>query len=229
MSRTSPASVKSEIEVVQNYLLASEKQQDKLRGVAMEIDIDAKLPKLKKEGKFHALRHISKLGQISYLAQAFTGDNTIKKDVIGRYLSAETQARGESTTSIAITPENYKFKDKGVAERNGRPVRILQVSPRKKRVGLFKGELWLDPATFLPVREEGRFVKNPSVFLKRVDFVREYDIVDGLAIPKHIDSVIETRLVGKAELRINFTKFSHVENDVIFANGVAEAQAQPTP
>ena len=105
-STASPASIKSEIEIVQRYMAASEAQQKNLRGVSMEVDIDARLPRLKKEGRFHALRHISKVGQISYLAQVFTGDNTIKKDVIARYLTAETQAKDTSNASLAITPAN---------------------------------------------------------------------------------------------------------------------------
>jgi len=230
-NETSPVGstdIKSEIEVVQRYLAASRAQQDLLRDVAMDVDIDAKLPKLNKQGKFHALRLISKFGQISYLKQAFTGDNTIKRDVIARYLSAETQARGDSTSSISITPENYKFKDRGLMDRNGQQVHVIQLTPRKKRVGLFKGEIWLDPATHLPVREQGRFVKNPSVFLKNVDFVREYDIVDGVAIPKQIESIVETRLVGKAELRINFSNFERVDTDTILANS-GEADQETTP
>jgi hypothetical protein len=225
--RVAAADIKQEIEVVQRYIKASKGQENLLRGVSMEVDIDAKLPKLKKEGKFHALRHISKVGQISYLAQAFTGDNTIKKDVIARYLSAETQTRDESKPSIAITPANYKFKDKGIAEREGRIVHILQVTPKKKRVGLFKGEIWLDPETYLPVREQGRFVKNPSVFLKKVDFVRDFELVDGIAVPKQIQSVVETRLVGRAEMQINFSNFNRIADDTIFANRPGAPESTP--
>jgi hypothetical protein len=58
------------------------------------------------------------------------------------------------------------------------------------------------------VRESGHLVKNPSVFLKRVEFVRNYEIRDGYAAPKRVESVVETRLVGKAELTIDFTNFS---------------------
>jgi hypothetical protein len=109
---------------------------------------------------------------------------------------------------MAVTPENYKFKYKGKAAWNGRDVRVFQVTPRKKRQGLFKGEVWIDAATYLRVRESGRLVKNPSIFLKRVEFVRNYDIQDGIAVPRRVESVVETRLVGKAELTIDFTNFS---------------------
>ena len=36
---------------------------------------------------------------------------------------------------------NYKFKYKGMATNDGRTVHVFQLTPRKKRVGLFKGEL----------------------------------------------------------------------------------------
>jgi hypothetical protein len=59
-------------------------------------------------------------------------------------------------------------------------------------VGLFKGELWVDADTFLPLRESGRFVKNPSVFLKKIEFVRDYEIKDGIAFATLLTKLEET-------------------------------------
>jgi hypothetical protein len=198
------------VDVVNKYLDATRTQQDALRGAQMELDIDAKLPKLEKQGKMHVLRNISRLGQISFRMLGFSGDSTIKKEVITRYLDAETQARDNG--SIAISPANYKFKYKGMTEREGRQVHTFQVTPRKKAVGLFKGELWIDAETGMPLRESGQFVKNPSVFLKKIAFVREYEIHDGVAIPKHIESTVDTRIVGRAELSIEYLNFTRPEN-----------------
>ena len=198
--------------ILNRYLTASESQAVTMRGMQMDVDIDAKLPKLKKEGKLNALRFISHIGKISYVMRSFVGDNTIKKDVIARYLNAETQAQ-LGTTSLAITPENYKFKYKGLHRNENQGMHVYQVTPIKKRVGLFKGELWIDAATYLPLRESGRFVKNPSVFLKKVEFTRDYEIRDGVAIPRTIDSVIDTRLVGRAEIHIAYTNVTRHEAD----------------
>jgi hypothetical protein len=60
----------------------------------------------------------------------------------------------------------------------------------------------------MPVRESGQFVKMPSVFLKKVEFTREYEIHDGIAIPKHLESKADVRLVGRAELNMDFSNFS---------------------
>lgn len=190
-------------EILSRYLAATEQQKQALRGVTMEVDIDAELPKLKKQGKLHALRNISKVGKVTYHMLGFSGDSTVKKDVIARYLTAEVQAQG-SQQDMAITPANYKFKYRGLEERSGKQVYVFHLSPRHKRVGLFKGELWLDPATCMPVREAGRFVKSPSIFFKKMEFVREYAMSDGVAVPRHIESLVDTRLVGPVQLSIRF-------------------------
>jgi hypothetical protein len=76
---------------------------------------------------------------------------------------------------------------------------------------LFKGEIWIDAATSLRVRESGRLVKNPSIFVKSVEFVREYEIRDGISVLRQIRTVVDTRLVGPAELTIAFRNVSFAE------------------
>ena len=183
-----------------------------MRGVRSDVDIEARLPKLKKEGRMHALRSMSKVGQVTYRALGFDGDATIKKDVIARYLTAEVQAQGTGQ-DLSITPANYKFKFHGLEDRDGRNVYVFSVSPRKKQVGFFKGEIWLDPGTCMPLREQGRFVKNPSIFFKRMDFVRSYELRDGISRPQHIDSVVRTRIVGPVQISINFDNYTLAPDD----------------
>jgi hypothetical protein len=148
----------------------------------------------------------------------FWGDDTVKKEVMARYMQAEAEAAGDDSTDpekekekekkkkhdISITPENYNFKYKGLNEREHRQVHVFELKPKHKRVGLFKGELWLDPATCLPVRETGRLVKNPSVFIKKMEFTRDYEIRDGIAYLKRMASRTDTRIVGRAELNIEY-------------------------
>lgn len=189
-------------EILDRYFEAYPKAM--LRGVQMEVDIDARLVKLKKQGSLHALRSISNAGQVAYDSLRWGGDTTIKKDVISRFLTAEVQSRNEKQT-FTVTPDNYKFKYKGVHERDGVRVHIFQLSPRRKAEGLFKGELWLDPETALPVRETGTMVKSPSVFLKRIEFTRDFELKDGYALPSRLVSKVMTRIAGTAELDIRFS------------------------
>ena len=194
--------------IVENYCAATRDQEQSVQNATMDVEIDASLPKLKKHGRLRALRRISALGRITYEHLFFEGDGTIKNQVISRYLSAEVEAQKEQAPSLAVTPANYKFKYRGRTEREGREAYVFQVTPKNKRVGLFKGELWIDAGTYLRVEEAGYLVKNPSIFLKKVAFVRTYEIRDGISVPRQVQSVVDTRLVGKAELTIDFSNYS---------------------
>lgn len=193
--------------IIDQYVQAAQAQQDILRGGSMEVQIDASVPRLKQHGRLYALRNISKVGKVTYRVLGFQGNNTVKKEVIARYLQAEQQGQGDR--KLAVLPDNYKFKYKGErAVNGGEDVYVFHLAPHKKRVGLFKGELWLDARTYLPVYEKGRLVKNPSIFFKKVDFERNYAIRNGVPVPQTMSSVIQTRLVGKVELSISYSKFS---------------------
>jgi hypothetical protein len=148
----------------------------------------------------------------------------VKKEVMARYMTAEVEAAQGQREKIGITPENYNFKYKGKNLRAMREVHIFELKPKQKRLGLFKGELWIDAATFLPVREQGQLVKNPSVFIKKMEFSRDYEILDGVAWLAHLESRTDTRIVGRAELHINYTNF-HREQAAEH-EAVEEAHAQ---
>jgi len=194
-------------DIISKFVAATEGQQNVGDSGSVEMDISASLPKLQKQGHLRALKKISRLGHSTYRVLSFQGDNTVKQQVIARYLEAEQKAQGDRT--MAITPANYKFKYEG--ERDGTvcpAVYVFNLSPRKKRVGLFRGELWIDAQTYLPVYEKGRFVKNPSIFFKRVDFERAYTIRDGKWLPEHMTSTINAHVVGTVELDVYYSNFS---------------------
>jgi len=172
----------------------------------MDVEISGFIPKLKKYGRLNALRHITSLGRITYEALRFQGDDTVKRNLIAKYMQAEEQSHQDP--SIAVNPDNYKFKYKGRTQLDGREAHLFEVTPKKKRQGLFRGELWVDSATYLRVQESGRLVKNPSIILRKVQFVRKYDIRDGISVPRQLQSVAETWLVGKTELTVDYTNFS---------------------
>jgi len=183
----------------------------------MEVDINAAIPELNEHGQLHALRIISKVGHITYRVLGFKGDNTVKNQVIARYLQAEQQGQGDP--NLSITPANYKFKLKGEKQIYRRDAFLFQLSPRKKKVGLFKGEMFLDAHAFLPLFEKGRFVKNPSIFFKRVEFERAYSIENGIAVPQYMSSIVYTRVVGRVAVDVFYSNFAMVNNAARTAGG----------
>ncbi len=198
--------------VLNRYLQASRKNI--VRGVTMMAHFAGRLPRMQKSATLNARRHIAKDGQVEYDTTDRQGDVTIQKYLIASFINGEMENSTKDHSKVSVTPENYKFKAKGEREKDGRRVFVFEVSPRKKREGLFKGEIWLDSETGLTVREAGRFVKSPSVFLKKVDFAREYTIRDGFAIPKLITTYIQTRFWGDAELDIQYSGFTWEDQSV---------------
>jgi hypothetical protein len=195
--------------IVQQFCAATRGQDRLNQGSTMDVEISASLPKLNKKAKMSALRRVSALGRITYEKLRFDGDGTFKKQIISRYLSAEAEAQQDPSLAIALTPDNYNFKYKGKTQLDGRDAHLFDVSPKRKRQGVFRGQLWIDAATFLRVQESGYLVKSPSVFVKRVAFVRKYQIRDGVSVPKQEQSFTDTRLgVGRAEMTIDFSNFA---------------------
>ncbi|MCL4796394.1 MAG: hypothetical protein KJZ84_17660 [Bryobacteraceae bacterium] len=178
------------------------------RGVTMAARFAASLPRMGKQAALEARRTVMPDGAVQYDVLNRDGDRTVQKDVIARFMSTEIDKAGETNDDLAITPQNYRFKFKGQQMHDGREVLVYDLNPRKKRVGLFKGELWLDAATGLPLREAGRLVKSPSVFLKDVEFAREYEIRDGQAFLKAMKTTTQTRFWGPAELEVEFSDLS---------------------
>jgi hypothetical protein len=194
--------------VLQNYCAARQNQVGRVKAVSMDIDIQGAIPKLKKQGRFHALRRISPLGLISYDRRRFEGDGTVKNQLILRYLTAEAEAHQEQSPALAVTPENYKFKYKGRATLDGHTAHLFQVSPIKKRDGMFRGEVWIDADTFLPLRESGALVKKISVLVRKTAFVRNFEIRDGLSLTREEDWQFDAIGFGKAALTVAFSNFS---------------------
>jgi hypothetical protein len=198
-------------EVLERYLTASQSQQEFLKGLSMEADFEANVPNLQKTGKLHALRYISKIGQVTYKVLSQQGDKGVNKDVIARYIHAEMEAVDKR--GIGINRDNYRFKYRGQHGSGEWQLHLFELVPKEKRVGLFRGWLWVEARTGVPVREQGEFVKSPSIWLRKITFTRDYEFKGDISVPAKIDTTIETRLVGKAELSIRYTNLQKGEAD----------------
>ncbi len=175
------------------------------------IEIDASLPKLAKQGRFRAIRRLLPFGRPQYQVLEIDGDQTIKQQVIERYLSTEAHVADIPASSVAISPANYKFRYNGtVMEGSGLAYAFL-ITPRKKREGLIKGELWLDGQTGLAVRQSGWLVKRPSFFVKRINVTREISLSGGVIEARITHLSLDLRLVGRAEIVVKEHPVSTVD------------------
>ena len=149
-----------------------------------------------------AVRQTGASERSEYRVVRFDGDLTVKQQVIARYLDAQEQAEALPYSSVAVTPANYTFHYVGSIETNGTTIYVFQIAPRKKRLGLIRGQISIDSATGAAVHQAGRSVKRPSVFVRGIEVARDTNLQNGLAYTRVTRVVIDTRLVGRAELTI---------------------------
>jgi hypothetical protein len=164
------------------------------------IEIHASLPRLAKTGHLEAIRGTVGPDGAGYQIIRLTGDGAVKDQVIARYLNAQQRASQMAPSSVAVTPANYRFAYKGIVDDGEWLAYVFRMTPRKRRDGLIKGELWLDIGTGLPIRRSGYFVKNPSLWIRRIAVTQEDSLRDGRVESRLTHVSVDTRLVGRAEL-----------------------------
>jgi hypothetical protein len=165
------------------------------------VQIDASLPKLRKQGSMSGLRLVSRTGRIVYRGLRFTGDNLIKTAVIARFLANDAEPSNQAA-GAGVTRENYSFVYDKTSDYNGIAAYVFRLKPKRKRVGLFKGELWLNATTAAPLRLWGDFIKSPSIFIRSFRFVQDYQDLNQCIQPVRLLLTVQTRIAGEADISI---------------------------
>jgi hypothetical protein len=188
-------------------------QAEQLASYSATTLIRAELPDTLQSGEYEVQQHYLAPRTLAFKALRFTGDAFVKTNVIIRLLQSEVDhAQKDDPALNAISPANYKFSYKGTSQLSGRMVHVYQLKPRKKRAGLFKGRIYVDAYTGSLVRAEGRPVKSPSLFIKKVDFVQDYADIGPFTFPVHIHSEANARIVGRAIVDVYQRDYQPVAN-----------------
>jgi hypothetical protein len=215
-------------EALDRYLASSCDREHGPADTTFGVEIDASLPKLRKQGSMIGLKFVSRTGQVVYRNLRFTGDSLVRTAVIARFLSSEVNPP-DRTSDIRITARNYLFIYDKLTDWNGLDAYVFQLKPRRKRVGLFKGELWLNANSGAPFRLSGDFVKSPSVFVRKARFVQDYQIVSPCPVPARLLIHVQTRIVGHAEMVVCLSPVDELNPAPTETACRQPAQADPGP
>jgi hypothetical protein len=189
--------------------------------------IEAELPDQSQKGRYELLRTYSAPHTLKFKAINFTGDGFVKNNVIHRLLQSEVDhVEKQEGPDTAISARNYKFNYKGVKEIDGHDVHVFEVKPREKRVGLFKGKIYIDRLTGTLRRAEGQAVKSPSFFVKKIEFVTDYADFGNFTFPVHLHSWAKTRLVGRAVVDVSIRDY---QAQGVSVESAGPAVASPVP
>lgn len=136
------------------------------------------------------------------------GSGFIRRHVINRLMENEVDAAaGQSKHDSSITPDNYTFEVTGESDVDGYHCFVVHAIPKRKDKYLFEGNIWIHAKEFAIVKTQGQPAKNPSFWIKRVDFIRQYQKVGEFWLPKSDVSVTQVRLLGKYTLAIDYEKY----------------------
>jgi hypothetical protein len=201
-------------------------QTEQLASYSATTLIRAQLPDTAQSGEYEVQRHYLAPRTLEFKAVRFTGDSFVKTNVITRLLQSEVDHVQKDDPALnAISPANYKFSYKGLSQIEGRKVHVYQLKPREKRAGLFKGRIYINAYTGSLVRAEGRPVKSPSLFIKKIDFVQDYADIGRFTFPVHVHSEATARIVGRAIVDVYQRDYQPVANTL--ANTSVAAQRIP--
>lgn len=130
------------------------------------------------------------------------GSDYIRSRVFRASLETERRMWADgSPARVALTPANYLFEERG-AQPDG--LTSLVLKPRRKDSLLIDGSIHLNPEDGDLVRLEGRLIKPPSFWTRRVNIVRWYRRVAGVRMPVALETVASVRLVGESTFRVTY-------------------------
>ncbi len=151
------------------------------------------------------------------------GSRWVRGYVFDRLMKDESEAAaGREKRDSSITPHNYAFRYLGEDPVNGRPCHVVEAIPTRRDKYLFEGKLWIDAQDFAVAKVEGHPAKNPSFWIKRVNWVRQYGRVGGFWLPIKDDTWTEVCIFGKKHLVIDY-------DDYEVQPAPAAARMGPTP
>jgi hypothetical protein len=183
---------------LETYQRRARQQSASLAAFSDTTVVDVELPDSSQRGSYELKRHYAAPRTLVFTPVRFIGDAFVKSNVIVRLLQSEADHVGkQESEQTAITSANYKFSYKSAEEINGRTVYVFQIKPHHKRANLIKGRIFIDACTGSLRRVEGSPVKSPSWFIKKVDFVQDYEDVDGVTFPIHLHSIAKARIIGR--------------------------------
>jgi hypothetical protein len=152
------------------------------------------------------------------------GSEYIRSKVFRAALETERKMWSDgSPARAALTLDNYEFADAGAAPDG---LASLTLKPRRKGELLVDGTIFVNSDDGDLVRLEGRLVKSPSFWTRRVEITRWYKRFAGIRMPVALESVAHILIAGRSTFRVTYDyesvngqKFGSPQARVLQADG----------
>jgi hypothetical protein len=189
---------------LQKYGEQSREQSSRLPSYENETVVHAELPDTAQKGEYELIASYTAMPRsLSYSSVHFEGDRFVKSNVILKLLQSEVDhVRKGDNGDTAISERNYKFSYKGTEQMHDHQAYVFHLKPRRKVAGLFKGRIFLDASTGSMLRMEGTIVKSPSFFIRDINFVQDFEDVQGFTLPSELHTWAHARIVGHTVVNV---------------------------
>jgi len=136
------------------------------------------------------------------------GSGIIRSRVFKPLMDVEIEtAADRNRIDSSITPNNYTLSLIGEEDLAGSHCFVVEVTPKRADKYLFTGKVWIHSGEFAIVQIEGQPAKIPSLWVKRVDFVRRYQKIGEFWLPLKNESTTRVRLFGKNTLTTDYDNY----------------------
>jgi len=147
-------------------------------------------------------------GTEAFTSSSEKGSGFVLHHVFRRLMEDEKKrVRADKDPDSLTTPENYTFEIVGTERIGSSNCSVARAIPKHKRTDLFEGEIWIDNKDFAIVKITGHLVKSPSFWIKRVDFLRTYQEIDGFWLLSREEAVSVIRIFGKETLTVDYQNY----------------------
>lgn len=185
-----------------NRYLASLHERDPFMELGpVAVTIEASLPD-RKQSRVLAIRQTNDSERSEYIVLESEGDASVMQQVIEPYLAAREQIEDLPFSSVAITPANYKFRYVGESQTPEGSAFVFRITPKKKRSGLIRGQLWIDSVSGVAVVQAGYLVKTPRGSIHRMEMVRHTKLQDGKPCSRTTRVAIQARGAERGYLKM---------------------------
>jgi hypothetical protein len=151
-----------------------------------------------------------------YTVLAQGGSGSIRKRALIAALDGEVEARrGGDPARAALAPANYEFTPESAGDGRTR----VRLKPRRKAAMLIDGVMELASATGELLGVQGRLVKSPSFWTRKVDVTRRYTRVGGVRVPSVMESRAQVFVLGASTFSMSY--------DYASINGARVESASP--
>ena len=148
-------------------------------------------------------------GEKSFRKTSEQGSWIVRHLVFDRLISAEREtASGREHHDSAITPRNYRFTLLGEQDLGQYHCFVVEATPKRNEKYLFDGKIWIDSHEFAVVRIAGHPAKKLSFWIHRVEFVRQYQQIEGFWLPHEDTTFVDVRFYGKKTFAIEHSHYS---------------------